>query len=65
MRADIYIKYEVLVLSRVRLSAPPWSVRGVLQARMLEWVATPISRGSSRLGDRTWVSCIAGRFSTI
>ena len=31
----------------------------------LEWVVIPFSRGSSRLRGRTWVSCIAGRFSTI
>ena len=28
------------------------------------WVAMPSSRGSSRLGDPTWVSCIAGKFFT-
>ena len=38
------------------------SVHGILQARILEWVAMPSSRGSSRSRDRTWVSCIAGRF---
>ena len=39
-------------------------VRGILQARMLEWVAMPSSRESSRPRDRTWVSCNAGRFFT-
>ena len=37
------------------------SVHGILQARVLEWVAMPSSRGSSRPRDRTcasWVSCI-------
>ncbi|XDA82486.1 hypothetical protein R6Z07F_012401 [Ovis aries] len=34
------------------------SVHGILQARILEWVAVPFSRGSSRPMDRTWVSCI-------
>ena len=37
------------------------SVHGILQARILEWVAISFSRGSSRLRDRTQVSCIAGR----
>ena len=46
-------------------SLPNSSVRGVLQARILEWVAIPFSRGSSRLRDWTCVSCIAGRFFTI
>ena len=36
------------------------SVHGVLQARIVEWVAIPLSRGSSRPRDRTQVSCIAG-----
>ena len=44
---------------------PGSSVHGILQARILEWVAIPFSRGSSQLRDRTWVSCIAGRFFTI
>ena len=34
---------------------------GILQARILEWVAISFSRGSSQPRDRTWVSCIAGR----
>ena len=46
--------------------SPPGSfVHGILQARILEWVASPFSRGSSQPGDQTWVSCIAGRFFTI
>ena len=39
-------------------------VHGILQARILEWVAYPFSRGSSQPRDWTWVSCIAGRFFT-
>ena len=38
---------------------------GVLQARILEWVAMPSSRGSSQPRDQTQVSCIAGVFFTI
>ena len=37
---------------------PGSSVRGILQARILEWVAIPSSRGSSQLRDRTQVSFI-------
>ena len=37
------------------------SVHGILQARILEWVAISFSRGSSQPRDRAWVSCIAGR----
>ena len=38
------------------------SVHGILQTRILEWVAISFFRGSSQTRDRTWVSCIAGRF---
>ena len=41
---------------------PGSSVYGILQARMLEWVAIPFSRGSSQPRNRTRVSCFAGRF---
>ena len=40
------------------------TVHGILQARILEWVAFPFSRGSSQPRDRTQVSCITGRFLT-
>ena len=46
-------------------SPPGSSVRGILQARILEWVAIPFSRGSSQARGWTQVSCIAGRFFTI
>ena len=49
--------------------ATPWtpgsSVHGISQARTLDWVAISLSRGFSRLRDRTWVSHVAGRFFTI
>ena len=38
---------------------------GILQARILEWVAMPSSRASSQPRDRTQVSCIGGGFFTI
>ena len=44
---------------------PGSSVHGILQARILEWVAISFSEGSSRLKDQTFVSCsscIAGGF---
>ena len=41
---------------------PGFSVHGMLQARILEWVAISFSRGSSRSRDQTHVACIAGRF---
>ena len=36
------------------------SIHGILQARILEWVAISFSRGSSQPSDRTWVSLIVG-----
>ena len=57
-------------LSRAQLcdpmdcSPPGFSVSGIFWARMLECVAISFTRGSSRLRDRTWVSCTAGRFFT-
>ena len=41
-----------------------YTVHGILQARILEWVAFPFSRGSSQPRDWTQVSHIAGRFFT-
>ena len=38
---------------------------GILQARILEWVAMPSSRGSSQPRDQTQVSHIAGGFFTV
>ena len=44
--------------SRVRTCSPPGSsVHGILQARPLEWVAIPSSRGSSWPSDGTRISC--------
>ena len=39
-------------------------VHGILQARILVWVAFPFSRGSSQPRNQTGVSCTAGRFFT-
>ena len=41
-------------------SPPGFPVHGILQARILEWVAISSSRGSSQPRDQTQVSCIAG-----
>ena len=46
-------------------SPPGSSVHGIVQERILEWVAIPFSRGSSRPRDQTRVSCIVGRFFII
>ena len=49
------------VCDPVDCSLPGSSVHGILQARILEWVAISFSRGSSRPRDQTQVFCIAGR----
>ena len=70
--AQIKVKVKVLVAQLCltlcdprECSLPGSSVHGILQARILEWVAMPFSRGPSWPRDRTQVSCIAGRFFTI
>ena len=45
-------------------SLPGTSVSGIFQARILEWIAIPFSRGSFQSRDQTQVSYIAGRFFT-
>ena len=62
----IHWKVKVKSLSRVWLcdpvdcSPPGSSIHGILQARILEWVAISFSRGSSPPRDWTQVSCTAG-----
>ncbi|CAM9452049.1 unnamed protein product [Rangifer tarandus platyrhynchus] len=41
-----------------------YTVHGIFQARILEWVAFPFSRGSSQPRDGTQVSHIVGGFFT-
>ena len=45
----------------VDCSLPGSSVHGILQARILEWVAISSSRGSSQPRDWTLISCVTGR----
>ena len=52
-------------LQPMNCSLPGSSVHGILQARMLEWVHIPFSRGSSWPRDRTQFSHIAGGFFTV
>ena len=46
-------------------SPPGSSVHGILQARILEWVAIPFSRGSSQPRDQSRVYCIASKVFTV
>ena len=61
----------LMSLSCARLFAAPWTAArqaplslGILQARILEWVAISFSKGSSQPRNRTLLSCVAGRFFT-
>ena len=45
-------------------SLPGFSAPRILQARILEWVTISFSKPSSQPRNRTWVSCITGRFLT-
>ena len=65
-------KWTEKLLSHVQLFATPWTTAhqaslsmGILQARILEWVAVSFSKGSSQPRDPTQVSCIAGGFFTV
>ena len=51
--------------SPMNYSLPGSSVHEILQARILEWVTMPTSRGSSQPRDQTQASRIAGRLFTI
>ena len=63
---------SVSLLSSVQLFGDPidcnlqgFSVHGIFQARILEWVAVSFSKGSYQPRDQTQVSGITGRFYTI
>ena len=64
LRAKSSLQSCLMLCDPMDCSPPGSSVHGILQARILEWVAMPSSRGSSWPRDQTWVSCIAGRFFT-
>ena len=59
-----YLLIRVWLFDPVDGNPPGSSVPAVLQARILEWVTIPFSRGSSRPKDRTHGSFISGRFFT-
>ena len=62
-KVKVFIAQLCPTLCSPRDCSPPGSsVRGNLQARILEWVAMPFSRESSLPRDWTLVSCITGGF---
>ena len=63
-RTQYEMKVKVTQLCPTLCDPMDYTVHGILQARILEWVAFPFSRRSSQSRDRTQVSHIAGRFFT-
>ena len=59
-----YCCYSVTQLCPTLCKSMDYTVHEILQARILEWVAFPFSRGFSQPRDRTQVSHIAGGFLT-
>ena len=57
----LWMLKEVLVTQLCPTLCDPMSIHGILQARILEWVAISFTRGSSPPRDQTWVSHIEGR----
>ena len=65
MKVKVLVAQSCLTLCYPLDCSPPgFSVHGILQTKILEWVAIPFSRGSSRSRDQTQVSHIVGRFFT-
>ena len=53
------LKSSPTLCNPIDCSSPGSSVHGILQARILEWVAMPFSRGSSQPRDQTRISYIS------
>ena len=61
---NLNMKVKVAQLCPALCDLMDYTVHGILQARILEWVAFPLSRGYSQWRDWTQVSRIAGKFLT-
>ena len=65
MKVKVWVSQSCPTLCNLEdCSLPGFSAHGISQARTLEWVAMPSSRGCSQPRDWTCVSCIAHRFFT-
>ena len=60
----ISMKVKVTQLCLTFFNLMDYTVHGILQGRILEWVAAPFSRGSSQPRDQNQVSPTAGKFFT-
>ena len=67
---ELVLRKAVAVSGKVALSCPTlwnptdYTVRGILQAKIVEWAAFPFSRGSAQLRDGTQASRVAGGLLT-
>ena len=61
---EMHIEVKVAQLRLTLCDRIDYAVHGILQARILKWVAIPFSRASSQPRDPIQVSLIAGRFFT-
>ena len=61
-QGQIYLCVKVAQLCLTLCDPMDYPVHGILQARILQWVACPFSSGSSWPRNWTWVSGLAGRF---
>ena len=61
----VLLSHVWLFVTSMDYSPPVSFVHGILQGRLLEWVAIPSSGGSSWPMYQTQVSCTADRFFTI
>ena len=60
----VKVKVKVTQLCLTLSDPIDYTIHRILQARMLEWVAVPFTRGSFQPRYQTQVSCIAGGFFT-
>ena len=70
--SDSIIEKVKLLVTQLLLTLTPWtrtcpgsSVHGIMQARILEWVAAPFSKASSQTRNQNRISCTACGFFTI
>ena len=64
LQSDTRLKVKVTQPCPTLCDPMDYTVHGILQARILEWVAFPFSRGSSQPRDQTQVLHISGGFFT-
>ena len=61
---DLKMDREIIFQNWTLCDPMDYTVHGIFQAKQLDWVAVPFSRGSSQPRNQTQVCCTAGRFFT-